>query len=563
MRRIRAALLALLLLVSMTVPVAAATAAQSVKSNANVSSDGTCQVTLNLTLHFDTPVDSVYFPVPKKAQNITLNGSHARTKRSGDVLLVNLSKVAGIVAGNYTLSIGYTLKNTVSRNELDQLVFTLPIVEGFEYPVEALEFTVVLPGAATASPTFTSSYLQSTVESVINLNSSGDTISGSLSKPLKDKEGLYMSLLVTEEMFPQDPVFEFTSGLDNTLMWAFAGIAVAYFFLFLRCLPPRRIRSTCAPEGYTAGHMGCGLTGQGIDLNMLVFSWAQMGYILIHLDRHGRVILHKRMEMGNERSAFEAQTFRTLFGKRRMVDGTGYQYAQLYRKMLTKNPKARELFRRRSGNQRILRVLCTLSGFFCAMSLGRAIAGDALLAGLVTALIAVVGGAAAWLVLRFPRGLHLRERDILYIALAAIAVWLLLGAAAGNIQTALYMVLFLLVMALAAAYGGRRTATGKQVMGQILGLFRYFLTVSREDLRRISKRSPEYFFQMAPWALALGLDRVFARKFGGSRLRACPYLTTGMDAHMTALEWSKLMRQAVSLLDAKQKRLPYQRLFGK
>lgn len=563
MRRIYAAFFAILLLAALVLPVFAATGAKSVQSHTHVSSDGTCQVTLNLTLHFDAPADSVYFPIPQKAKSVTLNGSNARTKRSGGVLLVNLSKVAGVVAGNYTLSISYTLKNTVSRNDLDQLVMTLPLLEGFDYPVEELEFTVTLPGSVDANPTFTSSYLQSTVESVITLGGSGDTITGSLNQPLKDKESLYMSLVVTEELFPQDPVVEFTSGLDTTLMWALGGIAVVYWFVFMRCLPPRRMRSATAPEGFTAGHLGCGLTGQGIDLNMMVFSWAQLGYILIHLDDHGRAVLHKRMEMGNERSGFEVQVFRSLFGKRRMVDGTSYHYAQLYRKLQTKRPNMRELFLARSGNPDLLRGICTASGFFCAMSLGRAIAGDALLAGLVVAFISLLGGIAAWLLLRLPRGLHLRERDALYMALGAVAVWFLVGIAAGRFLTALYMVLFLLVMALAAAYGGRRTETGKQTSSQILGLHRYLLTTPREDLRRISKKNPEYFFQLAPYAMALGLDRIFAKKFGGSRLRACPYLTTGMDAHMTASEWSQLMRQCLAVLDARQKRLPFERLVGK
>ena len=33
-------------------------------------------------------------------------------------------------------------------------------------------------------------------------------------------------------------------------------LAVLYWLVFLRCLPPRRIRRATAPEGYTAGDMG-------------------------------------------------------------------------------------------------------------------------------------------------------------------------------------------------------------------------------------------------------------------------------------------------------------------
>ena len=57
-------------------------------------------------------------------------------------------------------------------------------------------------------------------------------------------------------------------------------------------------------------HTGSRLTFTGADLTMMVFSWAQLGYLVIHLDDNGRVMLHKRMDMGNERSSFGWWTVR-------------------------------------------------------------------------------------------------------------------------------------------------------------------------------------------------------------------------------------------------------------
>ena len=47
------------------------------------------------------------------------------------------------------------------------------------------------------------------------------------------------------------------------------------------------------------------------------------------------------------------------------------------------------------------------------------------------------------------------------------------------------------------------------------------------------------------------------------RLSGCPYLTTGMDGHLTASDWSKLLRRAVNILDERQKRLPLEQLLKK
>ena len=70
-------------------------------------------------------------------------------------------------------------------------------------------------------------------------------------------------------------------------------------------MPLWRIRCTAAPAGLTAGELGSRLVHKGADLTMMVLSWAQLGYLLITMDESGRVFLHKRMEMGNERSAFD------------------------------------------------------------------------------------------------------------------------------------------------------------------------------------------------------------------------------------------------------------------
>ena len=99
-------------------------------------------------------------------------------------------------------------------------------------------------------------------------------------------------------------------------------------------------------------------------------------------------------------------------------------------------------------------------------------------------------------------------------------------------------------------------------MSQALGLRRYLKTVSRADLQRILRSNPDYYYNLAPYALALGVDQRFAKNMGGMRLGSCPYLTTLMDGHMTALEWSRLLRAAVNTLDERQSRIFLEHLLG-
>ena len=563
MRRFITLILTVLLILAMAVPCYAANSASDAAINASVSANGSCQVTVDVQLHITSAVDSLYFPLPKAARSVTVNGSTARTRRSGDLLEVNLSSLVGGVTGDFSLRIQYTLPSTVDYDELGKLQLQLPLLSGFLFPVEQLSFTVNLPGESNVKPAFSSGYYQQSIESDMHFAASGNTVTGSVLSPLKDRETLVMTLEVSEQMFPQDPIKQWSIGMEDVLMIALAILALLYWLIFLRGMPLIRQRTSDVPQGMAAGNLGSALTGQGADLTMLVFSWAQLGYLLIQVQEGGRVKLHKRMEMGNERSAFEVRLFRSLFGRRAVVEGTGLAYAQLCRKVSASAPDTREFYKPRSGNPRILRFICAGIGICSGISTGIAIVGDALLGILLIAILAVLGGAAAWFMQLWWKGLHLHRKDLLVLGLSLAVVWTLLGFISGEGAQGLYAALAQLLCGLLWAYGGRRTAFGRQAAGQVLGLRRYLCRLSHAEAQRLTLSDPEYFFQLAPYALALGALQPFARHFGKIKLGPCPYLTTGMDGQMSAAQWGRLMLTAAKILDNRQRRLPLDRLLGR
>ena len=79
---------------------------------------------------------------------------------------------------------------------------------------------------------------------------------------------------------------------------------------------------------WLSGEVGSILSLQGGNLNMMVFSWAQLGYLLIEAKSGGKVRLYRQMEMGNERSAFEQRCFKQLFGRRDTVDAGSVRYGE-------------------------------------------------------------------------------------------------------------------------------------------------------------------------------------------------------------------------------------------
>ncbi|MGN0999769.1 MAG: DUF2207 family protein [Faecousia sp.] len=557
----RRAFLVILCLFLLAGAVSADSGLSSLQNVTTVSEDGSCRVLLTLTLKLDELPQELYFPLPRQAIDISVNNGSARTRIFDGCRNVDLTRVIQ-TAGTHTLVLQYTIPDIID-NSGDTLKLRLDLISGFSLPVEKLEFNLTLPGAVSGNPSFSSTYHPQTADSFITCTVSGSTVSGSVTSALKDHETLTVTLPVTAEMFPQPISKQWAIGTEDILMIVLTVLAALYWLLTLRTSLPRNIRRTVAPAGLTAGEMGCCLTGSGVDFTLMVISWAQMGYILIHVDDNGRVMLHKRMEMGNERGEFEVSYFRRLFGSRRMVDGTGPRYADICRLASTKNPNARAYFTRRSGNPFLLRLMLTAVGLLGGISMVFSFSSDTAWRIILSILLAIPAMAASWCIQSAGKDLFLRWDSELWLAILCAAVWTALGILAGEAVVAVLVVLLQLLGGIAAAAGGIRTELGRQTRDEILALRRCMKKISRGEVLQILRSNPEYYHHMAPYALALGVDKAFARQFGSVRLPQCTYLTTGMDGHMTAREWSRFLRSTVAALDAQQKARPWEKLLRK
>ena len=559
MKRFSLFLALLLCLTALAVPVSAHSAATNIKNETTLTADGGCTVTVSLTVTLDGDAKDPVFPVPGSAQNITLNGGVVQTGHSGQNRTVSLKSVTGGMAGTYSFSLRYTLPGTVAADEeTGDLLLTLPLLSGFAYPVESFEFTVNLPGKLTSRPAFTSDYHQEEAASLLELTYTDTAVSGVTNQSLKDHESLAMTMAVDETLFPQTAAEVRVMNLMDAAVIGAALLAAVYYLLALRPTWPRRFSRASAPDGVCPGDCGGWLTGSGMDLTLLVVTWAQLGYLRIQLDDNGRVLLHKRMEMGNERSAFENRTFRSLFGRRRVLDGTGYHYAELCRGVAKQKPK--NVYDPRSGNPWIFRLLAAASGLIGGITLAGALAPHS---EFLRFFLAALAAAASLAIQQGGARVPLRHRLPVYIALGCSGAWLILGICAGEWLTAGLMIAFQWLCGLGVAYGGRRTGLGQTALEQTLALKRHMRRVTKAELQRILKSNPGYFHSLAPYALALGVDRSFARRFGRLRLPECTYLMSGMNGQMSASEWAEQLRRAVNILDAKAKRLPLEKLTGR
>ena len=551
-------------------PASAETAATRLDYLCTVNAEGDCLVSLTAVIQLDEAHNQMYFPIAESATDVQLGGNNATVTKGNSSTLVDISKLTRDYVGSLSLRISYTIPNVVKVDpELKEadgsraLMLTLPLLCSFDYPVQSMTFAITMPtGQMTHDPVFTSIYSQTSIMSSLTYEIRDSQIIGTSNTPLNDHEAITMTMQVPKEMFPTVSTYIREGNPELVPMAAFGVAALLYWLLFLRCLPIRALRTSTPPQGITAGELGCRLTLSGGDLTMMVFSWAQMGYLLIHLDGNGRVLLHKRMDMGNERSQFENRIFRALFGNRRVVDGTGDGYAQLCQQVWGMVPSERNMHKGNSGNKKIFRFLACISMVFCGICVAMNMSDVGILQTLMSLILGIFGAVSGWLIQAVGYRHHLRGKVPVLVGLVVILVWIVLGLLCGQVWIPLGCCVGELIMGYLAAYGGRRSDLGRHDAGMVLGLRRYLKRLPRGEINRLLNNDPDYFFNLAPYALAMGVIRPYSLAFGRRKLSQCPYLITPIHGNRTAEEWATLMGDVADMLDYKERRMRFEKWFA-
>lgn len=558
MRRILAFFLCVFLF---AVPVNAANAAASVKTTATVNENSACIVTIEAEIRLDEPARGIKFPLGTDIRSVTLNGTAAPLTQSGGITSVDLSHLDG-KTGLYTCTISYSLNSVVTVEEDGRQLVTVPLLHGFPYPVEQMSFSVTMPTEFDTVPAFYSGYHGQDIERQMTTTVGGSVIRGQLEQPLKDSETLFLKLTAPDGMFPAGQTFGGTLTLDAAAMGICAALALSWWLLTMRCLPRFSPRRATAPEGICAGEMAPYLIRKNADLAAMVLQWAQLGYLIIHPDKNGRVFLHKKMNMGNERSTFEQRCFRELFGTKMMLDATGQRFQRAADQVALKGYRRTNGYRYPAGGERIFRFVSALLGLFAGIAMGDSISTDHTWRLIIMGVLGILCFLMCWFIQDGAACLHLRSKAALKLSCVLCVLLMTAGILCGCWGYALGAMAWNLLAGLMTFYGGVRSDNGNRICTEILGLRRHMRKAGKKDLRRILNANRNYYFELAPYALVFGLDKQFALKFGKARLPACTWLDTGTDIR-TASEWYPQLRKVYQAMHRERKPTLAERIFGK
>lgn len=525
---------------------------------ATVLEDGSCQVSMTITLSMEKMDTTMRFPIPADASDVQLNGFGVGTYYSGTVQYVNLSSVLGPEDTTATFTLSYRAGQVVDGTGK----LTLPLLSGFQLPINSFDFTVSFPGNVSNQPSFTSAYYQSSIESKMHWTVTGSTVTGRTTALLNGYETLEMSLKLDSSLFSHRQTAFIDSEVDDRLMKGCLLLALLYWVIFMRMGLPRFRRCSQPPQGYTAGHMRPILTLQGPDLSLMVLSWAQMGYVLLERKGGGKILVHRQMDMGNERSAYEQQIFSLLFKKKDVVDTGSLAYAVLCGKVEKQISVSKVLTHKRSGNPLIFRLIILLINIFAGVNAGLALGSNASWQIIFLILFGILGLVLGNMIQNSAQGIFLYKPGTITKGILAAVIWVIPFFLCGKRSLGLGTAFYQFIAGILATYGGRRSSDGTDSLSQALGLLLSFLVPEKASFSIAKKVDPEYFHTMAPYALSFGADRLFAYRFGKERIPECPYLVGVPEADRTASQWSRILRSTLRNMNARYEGLKKERLIN-
>lgn len=551
MRKIlRRAMLGSLCCVLLCVCVFADNSITEMKTDCNVEPDGTCRITQTLTLNLETSENELHFPLGAGAKKPEIAGYQAKQYIEDGITCLRLSSTTGF-AGSRTFTVTYTLEDLVTEADGVQTLDIPLLCAKWEYPIEHYDFTVMMPQAFDAKPSFLSGYRGDVIEDFLTLRAQSGVLDGSVTTALKDRESLNLTLELESGYFSGAYAKWSASWVATAFLIVFALLALVYWALMLRSAPLRVVSRNLPPDSTQPGDIPYLLCCGKSSFNMTVCHWASLGYLSVLVSRKGDVALRRRVEMGNERRKLDQKLFALLFGGGDTCDGASMTFKRTAAKAIEATPRfwQRRLYQKNSGSVLIMRALCALCAAV-AMLLTMSMLLPVMTARwLLLFLCFILGGALSVLIMRGFAAWQLRDYVGLGLAAAAGLAMLILARAGGGIVTMLAAVALSLFTGWQTLHGGRRTALGNQFIEQTLGFRRYLRRITNNHIKTMLARDPQYFYRTLPYAEAMGMGAEFAARFAALDLEPCEWFSEEKEAARNSKEFYSHWKEALAMLE--------------
>lgn len=551
MRRFLIVILCFVLLSALAVGVSAAeNRIASLTQEIVVDEDGAASVKVTAVVEFASAPETFLFPLNSSASGVNASGGEYSSTSVNGVSCIRFKNSSGFV-GTQTFVSTYSLPRDAVETAEGQRFHICLIEQGWDFPIDELSVTFTFPAPVTVQPRWNSSYYGDVIDNYLNVTLKENDLVVTSAAPLKDHETLEMFLDFAPDSFTLRHLPGKTTSFNQVAFYVLVAAAVLYWFFFLREKPLFPVTQQTAAMETTAGELPCQLYGELPDMASTLAHWGNLGYIAIHCNARGRIILKKLMDMGNERKPAEQKLFAAIFRAGPVCDLQGQRFRAVSNSAsaVLRAAWLRRVFTKKPGSPYLLRALILLAGFFVCLSVFDVILPAAGIRWVLLPILAVLGAVLCYLVQQGADAITRRHRVMrLLVGILSALILLLFASAADAVGLMALSLLLQIVCALVTLFGGRHSDVGRELVRQNLGLRRYLGRLDRESARRLSSLDGQFFYRMLPFAEVMGVGHAFARRFGDWRPEPCIWLSDANRRPDSAEEFYALYFETVTAI---------------
>lgn len=525
MRTLQKILLSVLVLILLMIGVSAAPYTfTTMDGSCQVDNNGTCRFSVTGVVEFHETVTEFTIPL---GQNVSQAEAEIYTtsvrKDNGNSVLV-FSREAGF-AGEMNVTWHYTVRNTVSTSA-DNQIFTMPMLAAQEGDVSNLTYTIHMPDVFSETPVFTSGYYADGIDNYMDVSISEGVITTKVNQTLMAGDALSMSLTTDPGYFSMRHAAGRTVLIDTVLLILSFILAVTFWFWKLRFPLPRLAIHSHLPTGANAGVLRYIATNDEPDLALLCANWASAGYLSLFQQADGAIFLQKRMPMGNEREIYEIKIFEALFQKGDIVSADSRRFLSIeqYAAKPVSHFWQQRLYKKNAPSPLPLRLIGLLGGLAASLCAADTAIDSFRLRLIPVILLTLLGGLLCWQVQQACI-CCLRRSAKRRIAVGIVSGVLLqiFAAIAGIGGIMLAALLLQMLVGSLLIFGVKRSRNGVMMLEQILALRRYLIKFKKTDVADLQGQASSYYYQMLPYAEALGIGAKFSKVFSDLTLEPCTW----------------------------------------
>ncbi|MCF0110468.1 MAG: DUF2207 domain-containing protein [Erysipelotrichaceae bacterium] len=446
----------------------------------------------------------------------------------------------------------YVFEYTVLTKDLGldgtQMLFWNIISNNWDTITSAVEFSITMPKEFDAQRCWFDGPMGLTQQSdgFFHVEYHGNVITGSYNGPMMADDALTIQLML------DDGYFTFPDGKTYftiaTVFGAILTLACGILFVF-KGLDKKVIEviNFDAPDNLDSCEVGYVIDGtvDNEDVLSLILYFAKNGWLKIEeLDNNDELQFTKTGEISENAPKYQKNFYRKIFKNSDVVTLTSlklrmYKAIEAVKDTVTRKYEKKGNCLYTSIGYQIL--LCALAGVPCLLSMLVCtwmqyasmeiawiwIGTDLIVFGIIAMILSSLWNrwytTKTWV-------------KVLCIILVALGFWftgllLYIGGVTINRNPLLYMSgwIFSVIMCFLAAAMRKRTARGDELLGQVLGLRTFILTAEKDRLETVAKENPYIFYDILPYAYALGLTDIWSDHFKELTIPECEWYVSSYN----------------------------------